>query len=69
MIDQANEITGADREKATQMFIDAQKILIDQAVAIFYYDVADVHIARTDVKGYVDNPAYPHVAFVYQMSR
>jgi peptide/nickel transport system substrate-binding protein len=69
MIDQANEITGADREKATQMFIDAQKILIDQAVAIFYYDVADVHIARADVKGYVDNPAYPHVAFVYQMSR
>jgi peptide/nickel transport system substrate-binding protein len=69
MIDQANEITGADREKATQMFIDAQKILIDQAVAIFFYDVADIHIARADVKGYVDNPAYPHVAFVYQMSR
>ena len=26
-------------------------------------------IARSDLEGFVDNPAYPHVTFVYQLSR
>jgi peptide/nickel transport system substrate-binding protein len=51
------------------MFIEAQQILIDDAAAIFIYDLANTHIARADIKGYVDNPAYPHVVFVYQLSR
>jgi len=51
------------------MFIDAQKMLIDDAVSLFFYDVANIHIARSDIQGFVDNPAYPHVVFAYELSR
>jgi peptide/nickel transport system substrate-binding protein len=50
------------------MFVDAQKILIDDATSLFFYDVSNTHVARKDVKGFVDNPAYPHVVFVYDLS-
>ncbi len=69
MIDKANELSGSDREEAERLFIEAQKMLIENADAVFFYDVANTHILRSDIKGYVDNPAYPHVVFFYQLSR
>lgn len=69
LIDTANQLTGSDREKATDLFVQAQEILAEDAAAIFFYDLANTHLARSDVKGFVDNPAYPHVVFVYQLSR
>jgi peptide/nickel transport system substrate-binding protein len=69
LIEDANQITGSDQAKAAEMFIQAQDILIKDAVSMFYYDGVNTHIARADVKGYVDNPAYPHVVFFYDLSR
>ncbi len=69
LIDTADAISGSDREAATEMFIEAQEMLVDEAVSVFFYDVANTHVARADLQGYVDNPAYPHVAFFYDMSR
>ena len=69
LIDTADAISGTDREQASDMFIEAQQILIDDAASIFIYDVANTHIVRADINSYVDNPAYPHVVFVYQLSR
>jgi len=69
MIDKANEVSGSDREEATRMFVDAQKILVDDAATLVFYDLANTHIAGKDIKGFVDNPAYPHVVFVYDLSR
>lgn len=69
LIDTANEVSGSDREKATAMFIQAQEILVDDAVTLFFYDLANTHVARSDVKGFVDNPAYPHVVFAYDLAR
>lgn len=69
LIDTANELSGSNRAKATEMFIQAQKILVEDAAALFFYDVANTHLARSDIKGFVDNPAYPHVVFVYQLTR
>ena len=69
LIDKADATSGVDRQAATQMFIDAQKMLIDDAAAVFLYDVANVHVARSDIKGFADNPAYPHVVFVYKLTR
>ena len=68
MIDEANKISGSEREQATQMFIDSQKTLVEDAASLFFYDLANNHIARADVKGFVDNPAYPHVVFVYDLT-
>jgi peptide/nickel transport system substrate-binding protein len=36
---------------------------------VFFYDLPNVHVIRSDIKGYVDNPAYPHIAFVHKMTR
>jgi peptide/nickel transport system substrate-binding protein len=68
LIDDANVLSGSDRPKATEMFIQAQKMLIDDAASIFFYDRVNQHVIRADVQGYVDNPAYPHVVFVYQLT-
>ena len=69
LIDTAYELSGSDRAKATDMFIQAQQILIDDAVSLYFYDLGNTHIARTNVTGYADNPAYPHVVFVYQLTQ
>ena len=69
LIDEADATSGVDRPAATQMFIDAQQMLIDDAAALFLFDVANAHLARADIKGYADNPAYPHVVFAYDLSR
>jgi peptide/nickel transport system substrate-binding protein len=69
MIDTANALSGSDREQAEQLFIDSQKILIEDAASLFFYDVANTHLAGADIKGYADNPAYPHVVFVYDLTR
>jgi len=69
MIDTANALSGSDREKAEELFIQAQEILIEDVASLFFYDVANTHLARSDIKGFVDNPAYPHVVFFYQLTR
>jgi len=69
LIDNANALSGSDRQKAEEMFVQAQEILIEDVASLFFYDVANTHLARSDIKGYVDNPAYPHVVFVYQLTR
>jgi peptide/nickel transport system substrate-binding protein len=69
MIDQANEVTSTDIDQAAELFIDAQEILIDDAAAIFMFDQSHNHILSSDINGFVDNPAYPHVPFVYDMTR
>lgn len=67
MITEANKLSGSDRDASAEMFVEAQRILIEDAPAVFIYDVANTHVARSDVKGFVDNPAYPHVVFVYDL--
>jgi len=69
MIDQANELSGSDRAEAERLFIEAEQRLIDNADAVYFYDVVNEHVLRSDIKGYVDNPAYPHVVFFYNLSR
>jgi len=68
-MDRANELSGSDRAEAERLFIEAEQRLIDNADAVFFYDVMNEHVARSDIKGYADNPAYPHVVFFYNLSR
>ena len=49
--------------------IEAQRTIIEDAAAIFMLDQPNIHVVRSDVKGYADNPAYGHVAFVNELSR
>lgn len=69
LIEEGNRLSGSNRQKAEELFIEAQKILIEDAAALFFYDVTPVHLMRKGIEGYVDNPAYPHVVFVYDLTR
>ena len=69
MIDDANALTGTDRDKATQMFVDAQKILAEDAPSINIFDKQYCRVFNKTLGGYVDNPAYPHVVFFYDCYR
>jgi peptide/nickel transport system substrate-binding protein len=65
LIDEGNIISGTDRALGAKMFIDAQKILMEDAAIIPVYDQQYVRIYRNNFKGYVDNPSYPNVVFFY----
>lgn len=69
MIDEANSLSGIDRAKAEQMFKGAQRKIIEEAAAVFILDRPNIHVIRSDIKGYTDNPAYGHVTFLNELSR
>jgi peptide/nickel transport system substrate-binding protein len=65
MIEQGNVESGVDRAKATQIFIDAQKGLIEQAPAVFPFDQQYSFVVNKKFGGFVSNPSYAHVVFFY----
>lgn len=67
LIDGANEITATDFAKAEQMFVDAQKMLLDDAASLFIYDRQDIWVTVANLKGFKFNPAYPTVMFFHDM--
>lgn len=69
LIDEGNVLSGTDRAAATELFVQAQQILVEDAAALFIVDLPNIHVIRSDINGYVDNPAYPHVVFWYNLSR
>jgi len=53
---------------AMELYKEAQEMLIDDCPAIFFYDVDNTHVINEAIIGYVDNPAYPHVALCYDLT-
>jgi peptide/nickel transport system substrate-binding protein len=58
LIDEGVNKEGVDRAAATKAYQDAQKILVDDAVAVFFADWKARLVKRASIKGYVHNPAY-----------
>lgn len=69
LVDEGYKLSGIDRNAAAKKYIEAQKILIEEAPAIFAYDKQNVRVLNKTFKGYKDNPAYPHVVFFYDTYR
>jgi peptide/nickel transport system substrate-binding protein len=69
LIDNANTLSGSDKAKAGSMFKEASKKLVEDAASLFIFDQSNIHIVHSDIKGFVDNPAYSHVVFAYELSR
>jgi peptide/nickel transport system substrate-binding protein len=67
LIDEANELTATDYSKAEQMFVDAQKILLEDAATLFIYDREDIWVTSANLQGFSFNPAYPTVMFFHDM--
>ncbi|MBW2410814.1 MAG: ABC transporter substrate-binding protein [Deltaproteobacteria bacterium] len=68
LIDTGVKMEGVDRDAAIQAYQDAQKIIVEEAPAIFYADIASRVVKRSSVKGFVYNPAYNSL-FYYQLYR
>ena len=62
------ELEGSDRQKAIENYAEAQAILMDDAVAIFYADIKQRVARASDIKGLEANPAYAAV-FFHNISR
>jgi peptide/nickel transport system substrate-binding protein len=64
MIDSVETYAATDRDQAIQMYRDMQQILYDDQPAMYLYNQNYQHAMLAEVQGFVDNPAYPNVAFV-----
>lgn len=69
LLDAANVLSASDRAASEAGFRDAQRLVIDDAAAVFMMDTPNVHVIRSDISGFVDNPAYGHITFVHQLRR
>ena len=69
LIDEAAVLEATDPEAAHKLYVEAQEILIDDAVSIFGGNEVYTHAVRSDVAGYADNPAYTRVFFFHDLTR
>ncbi len=69
LIDEGNALSGIDRDKATNLFIQAQNQLIEDAPSIFVYDQQMTWVTYKSFKGFKSNPSYPNVVFFYDTYR
>jgi peptide/nickel transport system substrate-binding protein len=63
ILDSGVAMEGPDRAKAIEAYHQAQQILMDDAVAIFYADIKTRVARRADIEGLEVNPAYNAVFF------
>jgi peptide/nickel transport system substrate-binding protein len=68
LLDEGNMLTGTDRDAAAEKFVEAQKILVEEAVAIWVMDIFNTAALAKDIAGFVNNPAYPQVLFFYELT-
>lgn len=66
---EGNVLAGSDRESAIKLFQSANKMLVDDAVAIFIMDSPVKFVIRDDLKGFHYSPAYSPVVQVYNLER
>jgi peptide/nickel transport system substrate-binding protein len=66
-IDSAYSTEGTNEAQAMQMYYQAQVMLYHDAPSAYLYDLQDVHVVRSNISGYRNNPAYPIVVFFYQL--
>jgi ABC-type transport system substrate-binding protein len=68
LIDTAYSEEATNATHSMELYKDAQMMLINDCPAIFFYDVDNTHVISRAISGYVDNPAYPHVVFYYNLT-
>lgn len=67
LVDKGVKLEGPNRKAAIKAYQAAQRILLDDAVAIFSVDIKNGMVMRRSVHGYKRNPAYETV-FFYRLS-
>ena len=67
LIDDADVLSGTDREAAIEMFQEAQRILVEEHAGVFMLDVPTAEVIGNQFSGYVANPAYSQVVWFYDL--
>lgn len=69
LIDDAFKMEAIDPAKAQAEYVEAQKILVDDAPSIFVGNEYYVYATRSNVDGEVINPAYAYTFFFHDLTR
>jgi peptide/nickel transport system substrate-binding protein len=69
LVDQARRQSAVDQTAASILYVDAQRILADDATAIYASDLPEFNIIADDIQGFVTNPAYSHLVIWYDVRR
>jgi peptide/nickel transport system substrate-binding protein len=64
---EAERLAASDKAKAVALYRTMQSTLLRDAPAIPLYVQQYQRVLQKSVGGYVDNPAYPNVVYVYDL--
>ena len=67
-IDGLQALTATDRAKAGQEYVDLQKTISEQAISPVLGVKNNQRALASTVQGYVDNPSYANIVFVYSLT-
>ncbi len=68
LIEKGQKMEGIDRAAAIKAYEEAQRLIVEDAPAIFYADIRSRIVKRASVRGFSVNPAYSGL-FFYQLYR
>ncbi|MCD6331343.1 MAG: ABC transporter substrate-binding protein [Thermoplasmata archaeon] len=76
LMDEGQTYVVTDHEKCLEMYAEAQRIITEEALAIFFWEPKKILVKRADVKGFIKdkglqgiNQAYSEVIFFYPLYR
>ena len=69
LVDQARRQTAVDQAAASAKYVDAQRMLADDAAAIYAVEPPELNIIAGDIQGFETNLAYSHLAYWYDLRR
>jgi peptide/nickel transport system substrate-binding protein len=67
LIDQASQLEGTNMQQALQMYKEAQRIVIEDATALFVFDQDTTIVYNAKIHNFQDNPAYIETIFFYNI--
>ena len=67
LVDDAGALTATQRDAAQAKYVEAMKLLVDQAPGVFFYDTKFVTVVPKRIAGYQYNLNYPFAQFFYPL--
>ncbi len=67
MIDNAYAMEGSNKQAAYKIYWQAENKLVNDAAALYLWDLTDIHLLRSNISGFQYNPGYTTVVFFYQL--
>lgn len=69
LIDEADRLSGNDREAAAELYKQCGQLITDEAYSNFLTDLPITYIIRNNLKNFSEDPAYPYALFFYDFYR